>query len=1309
MVSIQEAQQSVLRAREQATQAEAGISKYEQALPKTTTQQSLRQKIGAGLKGMLTRKKVTQAKEQAQKARGQVQQFKEGVSRYEKEVSKAEAKQREYEKYKSKQAGYKAAEEFYYKGIPADDPRVRQTSPYARAYLEKMYKRGGLMESGFQEAQLKNLTSQGFKPVYDGGKLVGFEDPYAQQSVGLQHFEEHMERYESPQVAYKDMFTGEISAMSIAPGNVPPTMVPIVLDAKGRELTMTKDFKEMAALSRVRPDLAPVMGFKEPERGIKFDVPELDRTGQIYDSRTGQYLTPTYGLGAGGTATPSQLTPSESIPIQQAQYRGSGERIKKVLFGKQTEKIQPIYFGGTEILSNQKPTPTYKDPFTGESIGGTETFTTFQPITPDYSRSLTRQVEEYLFPAASIPLTMGGEKVYLPDTESTEKFSKLIKPDKMYLGTESKEYLKFIRDQQAQYKKDLGEYNVLVTLKDQGISFDKLKQRRFLDLERRLKIGQRGTTLKDITYEATRDTSKGRRLYDTLVGGQYAYSAGKIALAFELGLGGLGVAGKTLGIALPKITGTASQLNWLKGASTASGIALGTSFATMGAAQEYSQKGDISSSIAAGIGTGVGLFGGQLISKVTTIRPPTFEEKLILSQQRVAKMEKDIGKIQQKRFNLLRGETGVDQFGVPLKPSAQFDAMALTSSQKITRAEARILYDYLDDMNLVKNIPKKTFLKDASVSVGSLRTSLPERIGTMKGSLGDLPGVLELGKFSDDLAFIGKGRADIRELALGIQAKTGKQLKVVYQVDKLGKPIKSTIELQVVTSGKGQKYSIIEPFTKGRKSKSIIKTDAGDFILYKESPIRVGEPYTARTLKSSQVGDEALKIRTSEIEFRQLDPLKKPISGGTPEEIMLSLQSQRTNKEIAELFKKGKKIQKEYLLDIIKKGKTDYTAEISYMGYKDLGIGKSTLDKIDDSLMISRLKTKGYSPLGIDTKAIDKALKTSVAPSRSVRGFTETVDDSLKLKLELKQIKEPLTLSPPRKVKITPIPTTKIEVTTKPTTKIDLISPQIFRGSAYAGTGQYELTGDVMSPKFTSDIISPRTDSFSSYSRIDIKQESITNNFLSSGLKVNLGMGLEIKQLQGQELGLDRRTIQEPLSISKTKQASLLDSKIAQQLKSLQQLKTEQISKTKQVDRTTLVTTPRPTTPRPKPRPPKPKNFWIPLTSRPKKRKLIKKPKEKEVEFLAITKRYGKEKIIAKGKDLTKIISVGKQKVKGTLGATLKVKTVKGKQIKLTPSKTFRVSKTDPLAIVQRKTKRLASPGERREIKKTRKKPFSLK
>lgn len=139
-----------------------------------------------------------------------------------------------------------------------------------------------------------------------------------------------------------------------------------------------------------------------------------------------------------------------------------------------------------------------------------------------------------------------------------------------------------------------------------------------------------------------------------------------------------------------------------------------------------------------------------------------------------------------------------------------------------------------------------------------------------------------------------------------------------------------------------------------------------------------------------------------------------------------------------------------------------------------------------------------------------------------------------------------------------------------------------------------------------------------------------------------------------------------------------------------------------------------PRTPRPRPQRPKPgkpdKIIPPPVFGDEEKRKKIRVPKRKTPgeEFLAVTKRYGKEVVIGRGRDLGKIVRFGKARVKGTLGATLKVRTTKGKQIKLTPTRDFRKSKVDPLAIVQRRERRLGSLGERREIKQTRRKALSL-
>lgn len=95
--------------------------------------------------------------------------------------------------------------------------------------------------------------------------------------------------------------------------------------------------------------------------------------------------------------------------------------------------------------------------------------------------------------------------------------------------------------------------------------------------------------------------------------------------------------------------------------------------------------------------------------------------------------------------------------------------------------------------------------------------------------------------------------------------------------------------------------------------------------------------------------------------------------------------------------------------------------------------------------------------------------------------------------------------------------------------------------------------------------------------------------------------------------------------------------------------------------------------------------------------------------FFAISKRYGKQIIVARGNNPRFVAETGRRYVLGTLGASLGLKTASGKWLSLNTDRIFRASKQKPYFIVQRKGGReggfgrLASPGERREIKAARK------
>jgi hypothetical protein len=203
---------------------------------------------------------------------------------------------------------------------------------------------------------------------------------------------------------------------------------------------------------------------------------------------------------------------------------------------------------------------------------------------------------------------------------------------------------------------------------------------------------------------------------------------------------------------------------------------------------------------------------------------------------------------------------------------------------------------------------------------------------------------------------------------------------------------------------------------------------------------------------------------------------------------------------------------------------------------------------------------------------------------------------------------------------------------------------------------------------------------------------------MDEGLKVGVGV-LEINKEEEREISK-----MAPIFKEVTQQKEI------QKIRQIEKVRTEPIQKvfTQQAIKTRqpqvlVIPTPQPQKPKPSKPPRKRTKIIPPKFDDPLKRRKKPLPKKKRPEeFLAITKRYGKERVIARGTDLGKIIGAGKRQVKETLGATLKVKTARGKQIQLTPTKGFRPGKRDPLSIVQVKEGRLGTLGERREIKRAR-------
>jgi hypothetical protein len=97
--------------------------------------------------------------------------------------------------------------------------------------------------------------------------------------------------------------------------------------------------------------------------------------------------------------------------------------------------------------------------------------------------------------------------------------------------------------------------------------------------------------------------------------------------------------------------------------------------------------------------------------------------------------------------------------------------------------------------------------------------------------------------------------------------------------------------------------------------------------------------------------------------------------------------------------------------------------------------------------------------------------------------------------------------------------------------------------------------------------------------------------------------------------------------------------------------------------------------------------------------------------FFGITKRRGKEFVVAKNSNPLKVIGETKKYALNTLAASVRVVSSRGRELKLNPDQAFRQSKRNPDVLVQRsggrkepyfKSGRLTSRGERQEIKSLR-------
>lgn len=209
------------------------------------------------------------------------------------------------------------------------------------------------------------------------------------------------------------------------------------------------------------------------------------------------------------------------------------------------------YYFGDKVLSL---TPT-----TTPTMGGAGTSITSFGMSDIKVEIPKTTVEQYILPPGTkIALTGFNKEIYLPDMASAEKLNQIIKYDDI------KSYNKFVAEQQAQYKKDIGQYNALQAKLSSQEEVTQEEINKINTLGQKITTGYKGT-LKDVTRTAVqeRGTAGAAWLYGGLRAGQTAYGIEKTYLGFQLGgavAGTLLPAGVTSAIAGSRTVSTLGRL-----------------------------------------------------------------------------------------------------------------------------------------------------------------------------------------------------------------------------------------------------------------------------------------------------------------------------------------------------------------------------------------------------------------------------------------------------------------------------------------------------------------------------------------------------------------------------------------------------------------------------------------------------------------------------------------------------------------------------------------------------------------------------
>jgi len=300
------------------------------------------------------------------------------------------------------------------------------------------------------------------------------------------------------------------------------------------------------------------------------------------------------------------------------------------------------------------------------------------------------------------------------------------------------------------------------------------------------------------------------------------------------------------------------------------------------------------------------------------------------SKKILSESEKQISKIAKERFKYTRGEVGFDPLtGKPLPQTVKTDLKSITEGLELSAKEKKVLTTLVDKMQISKLTKSEAkLLKDVSKGRIDITTKLPEKIILMEGSLGDIKKVVKLPPLKSS-PWIGKGEAKIEFMGKGIKGKdVGKQFQYVYQKGLRGKPLKETTEFQIGTSaGKKGKFTKIDVLKEARIRTRKVKTPAGDIYVTYDAPLKqpgssIANIKKPRTIKLS----EDVSVRISEVEYKELTPFKRAkkmdfLKVNPEEEAQRLMNKKYSEKELKNLFKEGTTVDKQKVIEVIKKGK----------------------------------------------------------------------------------------------------------------------------------------------------------------------------------------------------------------------------------------------------------------------------------------------------------------------------------------------------------------------------------------------------